>query len=117
MKTKIKDLRQKTLAPMRYCKKALEECDWNVQLAEDKLKEYARDTFGKRDGKLNFFHEIKFSDSTFRFHCETDFTVKNEKFVDLAKFAAYNPVLATETVEWASFIFGENVVITKDNHE
>ncbi|MCL2875391.1 MAG: translation elongation factor Ts [Betaproteobacteria bacterium] len=91
----VKELREKTDAPMMECKKALSEADGDMVRAEEILrvklgnkatKAAARITAEgvvavhiSDDGKLGVILEG---------NCETDFVAKNDDFIDLVKNAA-----------------------------
>ncbi|MFV0421131.1 translation elongation factor Ts [Oleidesulfovibrio sp.] len=95
----VKELREKTSAGMMDCKKALQECDGDLNNAVDWLRQKGLSKAAKKagratseglvgcyvseDGKLAGLAELK---------CETDFVSRNEKFIalsaDLAKQVA-----------------------------
>jgi elongation factor Ts len=88
----VKDLREKTDAPMMECKKALTEAQGDMEKAEEllriKLGNKASKAAGRvaaegvvavyiaQDGKLGSILEV---------NCETDFVAKNEEFLAFAK--------------------------------
>lgn len=87
----VKELREKTSAGMMDCKKALQECDGDLNNAVDWLRQKGLSKAAKKagratseglvgcyvseDGKLAGLAELK---------CETDFVSRNEKFIDLS---------------------------------
>ncbi len=91
----VKELREKTDAPMMECKKALNEADGDLGRAEEILRvklgskatkaasrvaaEGVVGTYLSADGKLGAILEV---------NCETDFVARNEAFLALAKNAA-----------------------------
>ena len=91
----VKELREKTDAPMMECKKALTEASGNLEKAEEilrvKLGNKATKAAGRvaaegvvgmhlaADGKLGAMIEV---------NCETDFVAKNESFLAFAKNSA-----------------------------
>ena len=64
----VKDLREKTGAGMMDCKKALEACEGNMEIAAEGL------TVTEVNGNEAIIFEV---------NCETDFVTKNEKFHEL----------------------------------
>ena len=101
--TLVKELREKTGAPIMDCKKALEETKGNLAKAEEVLrrkgllraaKKQDRETLGgivasyiHFGGKIGVLVEV---------NCETDFVARNEEFKSLVKditmhIAASNP--------------------------
>jgi len=91
----VKELREKTDAPMMECKKALTEASGNLEKAEEilrvKLGNKASKAAGRvaaegvvgiylsADGKLGAMAEV---------NCETDFVAKNDSFLSFAKSVA-----------------------------
>ena len=99
----VKELREMTGAGMMDCKKALVECDGDIDKAVDFLKEKGLAKAAKKAGRVaaEGLVKIAFSDdcktaALVEVNSETDFVSKNEEFVDfvdsLAKLA-----LTTET--------------------
>ena len=88
----VRELREKTDAPMMECKKALTEADGDLGKAEEilriKLGNKASKAAGRvaaegviaayvaNDGKLGAIAEV---------NCETDFVAKNEEFLELSR--------------------------------
>jgi elongation factor Ts len=88
----VKELREKTDAPMMECKKALSEAEGNMAKAEELLRvrlgnkaskaasrvaaEGVVGSYLSGDGKLAAIVEV---------NCETDFVAKNEEFLGFAK--------------------------------
>lgn len=91
----VKDLREKTGAGMMDCKKALEECNGEMENAVDWLRQKGLSKAAKRadratsegviscaarhDGKLAVLVEVK---------CETDFVARGDKFKQFAQMVA-----------------------------
>ena len=91
----VKELREKTDAPMMECKKALTEADGDMAKAEEILRvklgnkatkaaariaaEGVVGMYLSADGKLGAMVEV---------NCETDFVAKNDEFLALAKSCA-----------------------------
>lgn len=94
----VKELREMTGAGMMDCKKALVECDGDMDKAVDYLKEKGLAKAAKKAGRVaaEGLVKIAFSDdcktaALVEVNSETDFVSKNEEFVDfvdgLAKLA------------------------------
>ena len=96
----VKELRDKTDAGMGECKKALVQCDGDINAAIDFLRKAGIAKAGKRaekatkegkvcvaiDGNKAVIVEIL---------CETDFVANNEKFVDFAQTTAQDVLAKT----------------------
>ncbi len=81
----VKKLRDKTLAGMLDCKKALQACDGDFAAAEKYLKEQGLASADKRSGRATnagaVFTSIKGNTaSVVELTCETDFVAKNAAF-------------------------------------
>ena len=94
----VKELREMTGAGMMDCKKALVECDGNIEAAVDYLKEKGLAKAAKKAGRVaaEGLVKIAFSDdhktaAIVEVNSETDFVSKNDEFVQfvdgLAKLA------------------------------
>jgi elongation factor Ts len=104
----VKDLREKTGVGIMDCKKALKECDGDLEKAVDFLRKKGIATARKRadratsegtvqsyihmGGKIGVMVEV---------NCETDFVAQNQDFVEFVRniamhIAATNPVGITE---------------------
>jgi elongation factor Ts len=102
--TMVKQLREKTGAGMMDCKKALVECDSDVDKAVDFLRKKGLATAQKRAGRAmsegtiqSYIHMGGKLGVLVEVNCETDFVAKNEDFVGFAKniamhIAATNPL-------------------------
>ena len=100
----VKQLREKTGAGMMDCKKALVECDGDVEKAVDFLRKKGLATAQKRDGRAlsegtiqSYIHMNGKLGVLVEVNCETDFVAKNEDFIEFAKniamhIAASNPL-------------------------
>lgn len=86
----VKELREQTGAGMMDCKKALSECDGNLEAAIDWLREKGIAKAGKKEARIaaEGLAEI-FIDGNkavmIEINAETDFVSKNEEFKDLIK--------------------------------
>lgn len=100
----VKQLREKTGAGMMDCKKALVECDGDVETAVDFLRKKGLATAQKRAGRAmsegtiqSYIHMTGKLGVLVEVNCETDFVAKNEDFIEFAKnmamhIAASNPL-------------------------
>jgi len=100
----VKQLREKTGAGMMDCKKALVECDGDIEKAVDFLRKKGLATAQKRAGRAlsegtiqSYIHMNGKLGVLVEVNCETDFVAKNEAFIDFAKniamhIAASNPL-------------------------
>jgi elongation factor Ts len=99
----VKELREKTGAGMMDCKKALVETGGDIAKAIDWLREKGLATAGKKAGRSategvvgSYIHMGGKIGVLVEVNCETDFTARNEKFLQLVKdvamqVAAMNP--------------------------
>lgn len=107
----VKQLREKTGAGMMDCKKALSECEGDIQTAIDLLRKKGITTAQKRAGRAmsegtiqSYIHMGGKIGVMVEVNCESDFVAKNEGFVEFARniamhIAATNPVaIAPENV-------------------
>ena len=102
--TMVKQLREKSGAGMMDCKKALVECDADIDKAVDFLRKKGLATAQKRAGRAmtegtiqSYIHMGGKLGVLVEVNCETDFVAKNEDFVQFAKniamhVAATNPL-------------------------
>ncbi len=102
--TMVKQLREKSGAGMMDCKKALVECDADIDKAIDFLRKKGLATAQKRAGRAmtegtiqSYIHMGGKLGVLVEVNCETDFVAKNEDFVQFAKniamhIAATNPL-------------------------
>lgn len=91
----VKELREKTNSGMMDCKKALKECDGDMEKAVDWLRQKGLMTARKRAGRATreglIVAEVSADQKTgvaLELNCETDFVAKNEGFQKLAKSIA-----------------------------
>jgi len=100
----VKQLREKTGAGMMDCKKALVECDGDIEKAVDFLRKKGLATAQKRAGRAlsegtiqSYIHMNGKLGVLVEVNCETDFVAKNDGFIEFAKniamhIAASNPL-------------------------
>ena len=88
----VKDLRDKLGAGMMDCKKALTECDGDVEAATKWLREKGMASAAKRAGKVasegavsSYIHMGGKMGVMAEINCETDFVAKGEQFQSLCK--------------------------------
>ncbi|MFI3271963.1 MAG: translation elongation factor Ts [Pseudomonadota bacterium] len=88
----VKELRDKTAAGMMDCKKALQECDGDINNAVDWLRQKGLSKAAKKAGRATseglvgcFVAEDGQTAGLAELKCETDFVSRNEKFVELSK--------------------------------
>ncbi|MGA2552417.1 MAG: translation elongation factor Ts [Burkholderiaceae bacterium] len=89
----VKQLREKTDAPMMECKRALAEADGDVTLAEELLRVKLGNKASKAASRIAAegivaVHLEGRKGAMVELNCETDFVAKNEEFVALAKGVA-----------------------------
>ncbi len=100
----VKDLRERTGVGMMDCKKALNECNGEIEQAIDYLRKKGIATAQKRGGRStsegqvqSYIHAGGKIGVLVEVNCETDFTGKNEEFSEFVKniamhIAASNPI-------------------------
>ncbi|MGN1343243.1 MAG: translation elongation factor Ts [Traorella sp.] len=84
----VKELREKTGAGMMDCKKALTECDGDIEKASEWLREKGIAKAAKKAGRIaaEGATRVAVNGNTaviFEVNSETDFVAKNEQFLDL----------------------------------
>lgn len=84
----LKQLREETFAPIKDCKDALVESDWDFDKAQEILKKKWALTAAKksdRETKEWLVKAIKDDNRVYsiKLSCETDFVAKNQDFLDL----------------------------------
>ncbi|WP_459128757.1 translation elongation factor Ts [Guggenheimella bovis] len=105
----IKELREMTGAGMLDVKKALEECDGNMEAAVDYLREKGLAKSQKKSGRVTaeglvaYYSENAKSGAVVEVNAETDFVSKNQEFVDMvdlfAKTAYENKISDVEVLK------------------
>ncbi|WHQ46910.1 MAG: translation elongation factor Ts [Candidatus Midichloria sp.] len=86
----VKDLREKTSAGMMNCKKALIECNGNIEEAMDWLRKKGLAAAGRKSGRVASEGVIVLAAAPnkaviLELNAETDFVAKNDKFQALAR--------------------------------
>jgi len=88
----VQELRQISGAGMMDCKKALNECDGDIEKAKTWLREKGMASAAKRSGRIaaegavsSYIHMGGKIGVLVEVNCETDFVAKGEKFQDLCK--------------------------------
>ncbi len=104
----VKELREKTGVGMMDCKKALKECDGDIEKSIEFLRKKGIATAAKRGGRSasegqvqSYIHSNGKIGVLVEVNCETDFTGKNDDFVEFTKniamhIAASNPLAVNE---------------------
>jgi elongation factor Ts len=99
----VKELREKTCAPMMQCKEALEKTDGNIEKAIEYLKEKGIALASKKADRVtkegivySYIHPGNKIGVLIEVNCETDFVAKNDDFKIFVKdismqIAAMNP--------------------------
>ena len=100
----VKELREKTGVGIMDCKKALAECEGDLEKAVDHLRKKGIATAKKRGGRTvsegqvaSYIHAGGKIGVLVEINCETDFTGKSDDFSDFARniamhIAATNPI-------------------------
>jgi len=100
----VKELRERTSAGMMDCKKALQECNGDMDKAVDLLRQKGLAIAAKRAGRTTsegvvqcYIHAGNRLGVMVEVNCETDFVAKTDQFVKFARdlamhIAATNPV-------------------------
>ncbi len=100
----VKELRERTNAGMMDCKKALQECNGDMDKAVEWLRKKGLSVAAKRAGRATsegviqcYIHSGNKLGVMVEVNCETDFVAKTDQFVQFARdiamhIAASNPV-------------------------
>lgn len=116
----VKELRERTGAGMLDCKKALQECDGDIEKAIDYLREKGIAKAVKKAGRIAAEGLIFDGISTdykkavlLEFNSETDFVAKNDEFKEfgkaLVKIALEKNIKTVEELKAAEFESGKTV--------
>lgn len=115
----VKELREKTGAGMMDCKKALVECDGNVEKASEYLREQGIAKTAKKAGRIaaegivaSYIHMGGKIGVLVEINCETDFVAQNEGFNNFAKDVAMHIAAAAP-----KYITQEEVPAEEVEHE
>ena len=100
----VKELRERTKAGMMDCKKALQECDGDMEKAVAWLRQKGLAVAAKRAGRATsegvvqcYIHAGNKVGAMVELNCETDFVAKTDQFVEFARELALQ-VTATNPV-------------------
>ncbi len=113
----VKELREKTGAGMMDCKKALQECNADINAAADWLREKGIAKAAKKGGRIaaEGLCEVVVDGNNaylFELNSETDFVAKNEKFIALlSEIGAICVKHNCKTVEEINANGGEQLVV------
>lgn len=119
----VKELRQKTGAGMMDCKKALVECNDDMEKAIEFLREKGLASASKKAGRIaaegiveSYIHLGGKIGVLVEVNCETDFVAKNDDFRSFVKdiamhIAAANPLYLTEEEVPAEVIEKEKSIL------
>ena len=101
----VKELREMTGAGMMDCKKALTECDGDMDKAVDFLREKGLASAAKKSGRIaaegivgSFISEDNKTGVILEMNCETDFVAKTDEFKDMVQAIAAH-VAATKPAD------------------
>lgn len=102
----VKELREKTGAGMMDCKKALQECDGDMEKAIDWLREKGIAKAAKKSGRIaaEGLTRVAVDGNTgvvFEVNSETDFVAKNDQFIELLD-TLQNVLLAAKPADEAA---------------
>lgn len=104
----VRELRNRTNAGMMDCKKALEECNGDMDKAADYLREKGMAAAAKKSGRIaaegvvqSYIHMGGKIGVLVEVNCETDFVARSEQFLSFVKdvamqIAASSPKYVTE---------------------
>ena len=106
----VKDLRERTGAGMMDCKKALNECQGDIEKAIEHLREKGLAAAAKKAGRVaseglvrTYVSEDKKEASIIEVNCETDFVSVNESFVEFVDNVA-KQAASTTAADIDSFV-------------
>jgi len=116
----VKELRERTGAGMMDCKKALQECNGDIEKAIDYLREKGIAKAVKKGGRIAaeglIFDGVSVDNKKavlIEFNSETDFVAKNEEFINFGKklveIALKNDIKTVEDLNNAEFEAGKTV--------
>ncbi len=93
----VKELRDKTGAGMMDCKRALSECDGDIEAATTLLRKQGLSAAAKRSGReanegtiASYIHQGGRLGVIVEVNCETDFVARTDRFQQFAKDVALN---------------------------
>jgi len=118
----IKDLRQRTGSGMSDCKKALVECDADIDKAIEFLRKKGLAKAAKKAGRIateglvhSYIHAGGRIGVLVEINCETDFVARNEDFVEFVRevslqIAAMNPQYVSQDEVDAAHVASEREI-------
>ena len=127
--TVIKQLREQTSAGIMECRKALEECEGDLEKAIVILRERGAATAMAKEGRraeegtiMAYVHHGGKLGSLVEVNCESDFVARNEEFIVLAKelamqIAATSPRFVSRTDVPADYISAQKAEFAKQAAE
>ena len=122
--SQVKELREMTGAGMMDCKKALQECDGNMEKAAEYLREKGIADSVKKVGRLaseglvvSYIHMGGKVGVLVEINCETDFVAKTDKFKTLGQdiamqIAGYSPLYLNKEEVPAEALEKEKEILT-----
>ena len=120
----VKELREKTGAGMMDCKKALQECDGNLEKAVNYLREKGLADAAKKSGRVatdgvvaSYIHGNGRIGVLVEVNCETDFVAKTDDFKELChdiamQIAAAKPLYISPDEVPQEFLEKEKEILT-----
>lgn len=126
----VKELRERTGAPMMECKKALTEADGDIDIAIENMRKAGQKLADKKAGRIAAEGVISIATSSdgkkaaiVEVNCETDFVAKDEQFRTFADHVAYTALTGPEELTAAEAVeeqrrelitkIGENINIRR----
>ena len=119
----VKEIRDKTSAPLLDCKKALEETNGNIEKAIEILKIKGLSKVDKKSGRdtsegliFSYIHAGGKIGVMLEVNCETDFVARNDEFqkVQSGELTAEKVEESDYVVERKAFVFKSN---TQDSEQ
>ena len=119
----VKELRDRTGAGMMDCKKALAECQGNMEKAIDFLREKGLAAAAKKEGRIAaeglveaYIHGGGRIGVLVEVNCETDFVARGDEFKQFARDIAMQIAAAKPLYLNIEDVPGEVIAHEKDNH-
>ncbi len=125
----VKELRERTKAGMMDCKKALQECDGDMEKAVAWLRQKGLAVAAKRAGRATsegviqcYIHAGNKVAAMVELNCETDFVAKTDQFIEFARdlalhVTATNPVCISREEVPAELIEKEKTIYANQAKE
>lgn len=119
----VKELRERTGVSMGQCKKALDEAHGDMEQAFDNLRKAGIASIGKKEGRETKEGMIGFAETAdavalLEINAETDFVVKNEKFIQFVQ-EVVNEAAQTKPASLEAFMkqtWSKDSSLTVDQH-